>query len=240
MPGRWMLLGLVILATALPAAAKEQSLALKAGKPGEAEFRLAAIRALYKRNYEIWTIDPNKVTGRYRGGAKMELILQDKAVLIRNATPSLLNEARENQYIQNLRRDLAYELAAYMITAPTSEERDSSNSTQPVSTPTGTAVSGSYVSRITTDSPYTFQKRSSRSLVLTLEQDGNNVNGINSEYDLKVVGTREGNKITFYALPSKIAAGEIEGEWQVSEDGRSLTGNWARGGASGIWNLVRE
>lgn len=124
-----MLLGLVMLTASLPVTAEDMSLELKAGKPSAAEFRLAAIRAFYKRNYEIWSIDPQRVTGRHKGSVKLEIILRDAAVVIRNATPGLLNDSNSRRYLNNLKRDLIYELAAYMITAPSSDELAGSAST---------------------------------------------------------------------------------------------------------------
>lgn len=237
---RWMLLGLVMLTASLPVTAEEMSLELKAGKPSAAEFRLAAIRAFYKRNYEIWSIDPQRVTGRYKGAVKLEVVLQESAVIIRNATPGLLNDSNSRRYLNNLKRDLVCELAAYMITAPSSSELAGAVSTQSAApTASGTAVSGTYVSSITTNGNYTFQKKSSRSIAITLEQEGTNITGSNSEYNLKLIGTLEGNTINFYTLPSKITSGEIKGEWVISDDANLLTGKWTRGAAGGIWNLTR-
>ena len=232
---RWMIYGLVMLAASLPASAEELLLPFKSGKPGAEEFRLAAVRAFYKRNYEIRSIDPDRVTARYGGGAVMEIALKDDAIAIRRAESGKMN----TNWANNLRRELLYELAAYLISAPTLEQLTSAASAPAAAGPSGTPVSGRYVSRITSNSQYIFDKKDARSITLELVQDGDKVTGTNQEYDLKLIGTREGNRISFYCLPSKITFTEIKGEWTVSADGNSLEGKWTAGGAVGNWNLSR-
>ena len=100
-------------------------------------------------------------------------------------------------------------------------------------------LSGRYRSDITSDATWTFKKNEHRRLIITFQQNGNEIIGTNSSVDLKIKGIRDGDEITFYTLPSHITSGEIRGKWTVSADGRKLVGKWSVPNGGGRWNLTR-
>ena len=99
-------------------------------------------------------------------------------------------------------------------------------------------ISGTYVSEITSSSSWYFNVRKHRKVKVTFQQDGNDIIGINKEYNLKITGTRKGNDVTFITTSSKIS-GQLKGQWKISADGSKLTGKWNRSGNGGQWNLEK-
>lgn len=85
------------------------------GKPDQREFKLAAKRALFKRNYEISSVEDYKVTGIYKRRVTMDLILTDSAVIVRYIDSGRSKPDRVIGYLRNLHRDIIYELAAYFL-----------------------------------------------------------------------------------------------------------------------------
>lgn len=105
----------------------------------------------------------------------------------------------------------------------------------------GNAISGRYVSSITSDSHYIF-KRPYRAVEITFKQQGNQITGVDDSGKLKIAGTIKGNVIKYYMVPSIITGYyNLTGEWTVSADKKQLTGYWkdSRGDGPGQWNLTR-
>jgi hypothetical protein len=101
------------------------------------------------------------------------------------------------------------------------------------------SISGTYVSDITTNTHWVFDKAKHRKLVVRFEQNGNSIIGTSSSANLKLVATREGDDITFYTLPSDVSSDEIKGKWKVSADGSRIEGKWTHPHGDGKWNLTR-
>lgn len=110
-----ILFGLLLLTSSLSAAELEITVGFKQGAPDAREFTLAAKRSFYRRNYVISSSAHGTVTGVYKGQVKMEMILTDKGVIIRNLDPSGYRDNKIKGYLNNLERDLVYELAEYML-----------------------------------------------------------------------------------------------------------------------------
>jgi hypothetical protein len=103
-------------------------------------------------------------------------------------------------------------------------------------------ISGTYISEITNDTRnWYFNTGKQRRMKLTLIQDGDKITAVNNSYDLKIIGTREDEYITFYALPSQIASYEITGKWKLDADSTRMEGSWEikHHDLSGEWNLRR-
>ena len=98
------------------------------------------------------------------------------------------------------------------------------------------SVTGVYVSEITTNAHWVFDKKKHRSLVVRFEQNGNSIIGISSSANLKIVATREGDDISFYTMPSDLG-GEVKGKWKISSDGSHLEGKWTHPHGDGKWDL---
>jgi hypothetical protein len=249
MSARILLASFLLLAVVTQARATEAVVPIQA-KPSQAEFVVAAKRALFARNYEIWSVDPDVVIGRYRGKVEMAFILTDNAVFIRNIEPGGMNQETISKYLRSLKRDFTYEIVQYAL--PPVGKSDPSKiagllsstraavSSAPETT-SNALISGQYQSQIevTSNHSWIFRKRREREIMITFKQDGNDVIGTNLENGLKIVGKLEGNQIRFYTLPSKISTGEIKGVWTVSEDGRRLEGTWSASNSAGDWNLTR-
>jgi hypothetical protein len=101
------------------------------------------------------------------------------------------------------------------------------------------SVTGTYVSDITTNTHWRFDKPSHRNLVVRFQQNGDSITGTSSSARLKIVATREGDNITFYTLPSDISSDEIRGKWRVNADGSRIEGKWTHPHGGGKWNLTR-
>ena len=103
-------------------------------------------------------------------------------------------------------------------------------------------ISGTYVSDITSNSSSIFPKEY-RKIVITFEQDGNNVIGKDSTGKFTVSGSRNGNYINFITGEMgyhKCMCNHIAGSWRIVNDGKKLEGLWDRGaGFKGTWNLTR-
>jgi hypothetical protein len=110
-----ILIGLLLLTTSLSAAGLEITVGFKQGAPDAKEFILSAKRAFYRRNYVTSASAHGTVTGVYKGQIKMEMILTDNGVIIRNLDPSGYKDNKIKGYLKNLERDLVYELAEYML-----------------------------------------------------------------------------------------------------------------------------
>lgn len=100
-------------------------------------------------------------------------------------------------------------------------------------------LSGTYVSEITTNTHWVFQKRTHRELVIVFEQNGDQITGFSEAANLKISGTLSNGQITFFTWPSDITFSEIKGKWTVSDDGRHLEGRWTHPHGNGKWNLTR-
>ena len=103
----------------------------------------------------------------------------------------------------------------------------------------GFNLTGTYVSEITTNTHWVFHKRKHRSLVVEIEQDGNQVTGFSESANMKISGMLNNGEITFFTWPSDVISDEIKGKWTVSDDGRSLEGRWTHPHGDGKWNLRR-
>jgi len=100
-------------------------------------------------------------------------------------------------------------------------------------------LSGIYVSDITTNSQWVFNKPKHRRLKIIFEQQGSKITGTNRLADLKITGVREGDEITFFTWPSDINDTEIKGMWRIDPDGNRLEGTWSHPHGDGKWNLTR-
>jgi len=101
------------------------------------------------------------------------------------------------------------------------------------------SINGTYVSNITTNTHWVFDKVKHRKLVVRFEQNGNSIIGTSSSANLKIVAAREGDEITFYTLPSDISSDEIKGKWKVNADGSRIEGKWSHPHGGGKWDLTR-
>jgi hypothetical protein len=111
--------------------------------------------------------------------------------------------------------------------------------TIPVTPSTQIGLSGAYISNITTNAQWVFNKPQHRRLIITFEQQGNKITGINRPANLKITGVREGDEITFFTWPSDINDTEIKGIWRISPDGSRIEGTWSHPHGDGKWNLTR-
>ncbi len=103
--------------------------------------------------------------------------------------------------------------------------------------------SGTYVSEITSNSHWQFQKRYRR-LRIKFSQDGNSITGIDEQYGTRIVGSIDGKTIKFFVEPGQAAGGyDIEGRWDFAADGSGLDGIWRCPGcaddARGEWKLTK-
>jgi len=102
-------------------------------------------------------------------------------------------------------------------------------------------ISGTYVSNITSSHYWRFNTEEQRTMRLEIRQEGDQVIAENKEFDLKIVGTRNGNHISFYALPNSMTQYEITGEWNLVPNTTRLKGNWdlthSQHPAKGNWDL---
>ncbi len=102
-------------------------------------------------------------------------------------------------------------------------------------------ISGLYVSQITSTNSKYFKKKY-RKLVIMLKQEGNNITGSNSTYNVEIWGTLEGDTISFDMsahLMNDFQA--TSGKWEVNADGTRLKGTWMmpEKTGSGQWNLTK-
>ena len=102
-----------------------------------------------------------------------------------------------------------------------------------------TGLSGTYVSEITTDTHWVFQKPKHRRLVVTIEQRGADFSATADAANLKISGSVEGDSISFYTWPSDISSSEIKGKWKILDGGARLEGKWVHPHGGGKWNLTR-
>ncbi len=105
----------------------------------------------------------------------------------------------------------------------------------------GTGITGTYVSQITSTNSKYFKKKY-RKLVIMLKQEGNNITGSNSTYNVEFWGTRAGDTISFDMsahLMNDFQA--TSGKWEVNADGTRLKGTWMmpEKTGSGQWNLTK-
>ena len=102
-------------------------------------------------------------------------------------------------------------------------------------------ISGLYVSQITSTNSKYFKKKY-RKLVIMLKQEGNNITGSNSTYNVEIWGTRVGDTISFDITAHLMNNFQpIRGKWEVNADGTGLKGTWKIPDkeASGQWNLTK-
>ena len=102
-------------------------------------------------------------------------------------------------------------------------------------------VTGRYVSQITTEGSWYFNKPAYRRIVLSLVQNGSEISGGDSSTGSEIVeASRTGNVIKFKFWSSMINPGDtVAGEWKISEDGTKLEGRWHASSVSGKWDLTR-
>lgn len=99
-------------------------------------------------------------------------------------------------------------------------------------------LSGTYASEITSNSHWIF-KGNFRSMVLTLEHDGDTVRVVPQSSGVRISARVEGDKIAFSTTANaQCGCANVIGEWKVAGDGSRLEGSWKRsGGGVGAWNL---
>jgi hypothetical protein len=107
----------------------------------------------------------------------------------------------------------------------------------------GTNITGTYRSEITSDNAYYFRKKSQRNLLVTLKQEGTSITGTDNLTGTELTGTLEGDtiKFKFWSKQIYVPGGEAKGEWKVIENTNRLEGFWRHRSSSvgGIWNLTR-
>jgi hypothetical protein len=110
-----LLLGLILLGASMSAGAVEIHISFKQGIPTAAEFVLAAKRTFYKRNYAIDSFSDSMVVGTYKGRMEMKILLRNTVVIIRNTDPAGYKDNKIKGYLKNLKRDMVYELAEFIL-----------------------------------------------------------------------------------------------------------------------------
>ncbi len=100
-------------------------------------------------------------------------------------------------------------------------------------------LSGTYVSEITTDTHWVFQDPQHRRLLVVFEQRGDDITAISDSANLKISGTVDGDKVSFFTWPSDITSSEIKGKWEILDGGARLEGKWTHPHGGGQWNLTR-
>lgn len=209
-----ILFALIMLSASFTASSEDVLLLpFKVGKPDATEFRLAAVRSFYKRNYEITTIDPERVVAWYRGGTEMEIALQENGIAIRNPRSNRMNA----NYANNLKRELMYELAAYLIFAPSSEQQAAGGQNLAGAASTGpnkNDITGTY--------------RDNFDMDVRLKQKGTIVTGSfgPSQEENTIKGIRSGDEIifTFRYSQGGFAHKKGKGKIAINEDGSILSG----------------
>ena len=102
-------------------------------------------------------------------------------------------------------------------------------------------ITGRYVSEITNNNQSYFKKKY-RNLVITLNQDGNNITGTDESGSAIIEGNRNGDTIKFVFFYDKVSSFEVKGTWNVIADG-TMVGSWIIPGntknPSGNWSLTR-
>ena len=100
-------------------------------------------------------------------------------------------------------------------------------------------LSGTYVSEITSNSHWAFEKASERRIVLVFKQQGKDIVATNDTFDLKISGRLDDDRISFFTWPNDITSHEIRGEWRIVDGGARLEGTWMYPNGAGKWNLTR-
>lgn len=230
--------GLIVLFVSLPALAGETSIELKQGTPTQQEFVLAAKRALYSRNYELWSVHSGVVIGKYRGKVEMAFILGDEMVVIRNTDHGGVNTDTITKYLKNLRRDFMYELAKYTM-APTSDGDPMKaqallESIKP--TNTGSApfqvgnLTGTYRANIS--GRHNSADLRNPTFEVSLVHEGNQLSGTFGSSS-KIWGTLDGDTVKFEYFASGGYSGK--GVWKIDPGSGNFKGSWNRG----EWNMTK-
>ncbi len=102
-------------------------------------------------------------------------------------------------------------------------------------------LSGIYISEITSNSKWQFQKKY-RQLRITLDQDGDVISGFDEEFGTRITGSVSGDTVEFHVEPGQANSGYgIDGQWKLAADGTGLNGVWRCRGciddAGGAWIL---
>ena len=112
---------------------------------------------------------------------------------------------------------------------------------EPSATEFSSDISGTWIADITTNKEKVFKKIPAK-IEFTIEQEGNRISGVNSDYNLKVTGTLNGSRIDFHVEPHRINNFQKQqGVWEISPDGTKLDGSWkiVNMAAAGQWNMSR-
>jgi hypothetical protein len=56
---------------------------------------------------------------------------------------------------------------------------------------------------------------------------------------MEIQGTLQGDVISFVTWGGQISSSELQGNWKVNPDGKSMSGTWRYPHANGIWNLTK-
>ena len=241
------LLALALSLAALSLQAAEIVIPLNQGKPSQQEFERAAKRALYSRNYQLWSVDPGVVIGKYKKRVEIALILLDDRIMLRVVDDGGVPSEKITSYLRNLERDFTYELVDHVLAPQTRYDPAalqallaSARGNAVVAATESYTITGRYQSRITRNpASYAFKKTAHRNVVITFTQDGNELHGVGDQANLKITATIEGDEIRFATWPSDITSNEIKGKWKIGENGQELTGKWSYHGGNGDWNLYK-
>ncbi len=228
-----LFVGLSLLLTSLPINANEIVIELSQGKPSQQEFVLAAKRALYSRNYEIWSVDSDVVIGKYRGKVEMALILTDDAVILRNTDNGGVKFETIFKYLKNLRRDFVYELADYTLVpvakSDPAKARALVESAKLVDT-SGVTLAGIYEANISGN--HSSPDLRNQKFEVRISQDGKKIKGLFGKSD-KIWGYIKDETIEFEWFATGGWSGE--GSWKIDSESNDLNGTWSHG----QWNMIK-
>jgi hypothetical protein len=237
MSEKGLLVSFILLIAAMPISAAEITINLNEN-PTQQEFVLAAKKALYSRNYELRSVDPDVVIGMYRGKIEMALILIDRTVIVRNTDNGGANSTTISKYLRNLRRDFTYELADYALMpmaksdpakarALVEKERARVESTRMFM---DYDLAGIYEANISENhSSPDFRNLSFKVRIL---QEGKQITGIFGQSG-KIWGEIKDGTIKF----DWFAAGGWSGggNWEIDSKSNDLKGTWSHG----EWNMSK-
>ncbi len=234
-----LLVGFCLLLIPLSINANEIAIKLSQGKPTQQEFVLAAKRALYSRNYEIWSVDPDVVIGKYRGKVEMALILTDDAVILRNTDHGGVKLETISKYLNNLRRDFIYELANYTL-APVAKSDPAKaralveSANKPVDTSSVTRqnyqLAGTYEANIS--GSHNSPDFRNAKFEVRIFQEGRKITGIFGKSG-KIWGYIKNETIEFEWFATGGWSGK--GSWEIDSGNNDLKGTWSHG----KWNMTK-
>lgn len=231
-------MGLSLLLISLSINADEIAIKLSQGKPTQQEFVLAAKRALYSRNYEIWSVDQDVVIGKYRGKVEMALILTDDAVILRNTDHGGVKSETIFKYLKNLQRDFTYELADYTLEPVARSDPEKAmalvESTKPVGTSNDTHVdyhlAGTYEATISGN--HSSPDFRNKKFQVRVSQEGKKITGIFGKSG-KIWGYIKNETIKFEWFATGGWSGK--GSWEIDTNNSDLKGTWSHG----EWDMTK-